>query len=54
MVKKFTTKWYDEFANAFYDENYKKMSKMLGKRITSQYQAEIELDKARIKWEKMI
>lgn len=45
-VRRFlSTKWTNEFADAFYDEDYSKMSKMLGKKITSQIQAEEELDK---------
>jgi hypothetical protein len=47
-------KWEDEFADAFYDENYKKMSKMLGKKITNQHQAEFELDKFKDKLKKVI
>lgn len=43
--KKKTEKWLNEFADAFYNENYRKMSKMLGKNVTSQYQAEKELQK---------
>ena len=38
-----TEKMLNSFADAFYDENYKKMSELLGKKITSQSQAEAEL-----------
>jgi len=49
MVHKITNKWLDIFADAFYDEDYKKMSKMLGKKITNQQQAEVELEKFKAK-----
>jgi hypothetical protein len=44
----------DDFADAFYDENYKKMSSLLGKKVTSQIQAETEFEKFKKKLEKVI
>jgi hypothetical protein len=44
-----TLRQQDIFADAFYDENYKKMSKMLGKKITNLKQAEAELEKYKTK-----
>lgn len=51
---KVTSKWLDKFADAFYDENYPKMSKMLGVKIKSQYQAEQELERFKKKMRKVI
>jgi len=47
-LKRVSQVWMDRFADAFYDENYSKMSKMLGKKITNQAQAETELNKQRV------
>ena len=44
-----TQRWLNEFADAFYDENYKKLSMMLGRKITSQSQAESELEAFKIR-----
>jgi hypothetical protein len=44
-----TEKMLNQFADAFYDEDYKKMSDMLGKKITSQSQAEAELFQYKLK-----
>jgi len=44
----------DDFADAFYDENYKKMSMLLGKKITNQKQAESEFEKFKKKLEDVI
>jgi chemotaxis protein CheY-P-specific phosphatase CheC len=53
-MRKITEKWLNEFANAFYDENYKKMSKMLGKKVRNLYQAELELEKFKDKLRKVV
>ena len=49
MVKKWknypSEKQQNEFADAFYDENYTAMSQMLGKKVSSLEQAENELFK---------
>ena len=54
MAKKKREIWLNKFADAFYDEDYKKMSKMLGKKITNQYQAETELEKYKRKLKKVM
>jgi len=48
-LKRFSQPWYDKFADAFYDEDYATMSKMIGRKVTNQKDAEQALIKLSLK-----